>query len=231
MKIICDTREPEDLYKFLVREYPDIEFERSKLDEGDYLAVCNTGKPQLLVERKAIGDFYDSIMKTVELKSGEKKNRFRTQVDKITVCQADCAVLYLITGDQNSYVEGMKKLDIHIDRDIIDGGIASLIVHDNIRVLVEYSDKGGLKRMVSIMQKVCSGDHLDTPKVRNVNNLTARQLNINIKQWQALRDKHGVNLVYIAGLPVKELQKIEGIGKVKANKIKEILNGTSDDWL
>lgn len=230
LKVVVDTREPRDIYEFLVKSFPDITFMREKLDEGDYLAMCDNGKKRVLVERKQIGDFYDSIIRTKTLKDGTKSNRMRNQVDKISICQSDCVVLYLITGDQNSFAEYMRNQGNPINMDIIDGGISSLLVRDNIRVLIDYSDKGGIKRMVRVMKKICD-DETDLPKVRNVNTLAARLLNISKKQWFALREKFGTDLVYISGLSEREIMKVEGIGKIKAKRIKEILNGTSEDWL
>jgi len=219
-----------DLFEYLCRTFPDITFIREKLDEGDYLAMCDNGKKRVLVERKQIGDFYDSMVRTKTLKNGKISNRMRNQVDKISVCQADCVVLYLITGDHNAFAEYMRRQGNPINMDLIDGGISSLLVRDNIRVLIDYSDKGGIRRMIRIMRKVCD-DETDIPKVRNVNTLAARLLNISKKQWFALREKYGTNLVYISGLSEKEIMKVEGIGKVKAKQIKAILNGTSEDWL
>lgn len=229
IRVIIDSREKEWIPTFLSKEFPNVTFEVKKLDEGDYLAECDNGQSMVLVERKQIGDFYSSIMEKRILKDGTRKNRMRDQVERISVAQSNSVVIYLITGDQNKFVEQMQNINQKVDVDILDGAIASLLVRDNIRVIIDYSDKGGLKRMVRIMQKICDGQ-LDLPKMRNCNMLAARLLNITRRQWNALKELHGTDLTYIASISEKELMKIEGIGKLRAKKIKEILTGTSEDW-
>jgi len=184
----------------------------------------------VLVERKRIGDLYSSITEKHILKDGTRKNRLRDQAERLTVAQSNTVVVYLITGDQNAFVEQMNKLNKPVNTDLIDGAIASLLVRDNMRIIIDYSDKGGLKRMIRVMKKICDGQ-LDLPKLRNCNMLVARLLNITKKQWTALRNAHGTDLTYISTLNERELMKIEGIGRVRAKQIKEILNGSSEDWM
>ena len=84
--------------------------------------------------------------------------------------------------------------------------------------------------MIRTMQKVCDGQ-LDIPAHRNCDALAARLLNITLIQWKAIRDTYGTDLSYIASLSDKQLMDVDGIGKVKARKIREMLTGKCNDWL
>lgn len=226
MIITIDSREPGWVKEWLPKQFPKIKFKIEALKEGDYQSDCETGRPpSVLCERKAIGDLYSSVMG-----SKGKKGRFPFQVSRLTTHQCDKVVILLVTGSVDEYIYNMKKLHVTIDPDIIDGIIASVLVRDNIRVIVEYDEKNALKRMVRVMQKICD-EQLDVPAHRNCDALTARLLNITLVQWKAIREAYGTDLSYIASLSEKQLMDVNGIGKVKARKIREMLTGKCNDWI
>jgi len=224
--ITIDSREPVSIKEWLPKQFPKIKFKIEVLKEGDFLGECENNKNLgILVERKYIGDLYSSVMGTKG-----KKGRFPFQVSRLTTHQCDKVVILLVTGSIDEYIYKMQKLGITIDRDVIDGIIASVVVRDNIRVIVDYDEKNALKRMVRCMQKICD-EQLDIPAHRNCDALMSRLLNISLVQWKALRDTYGTDLSYIATLSDKELMEVDGIGKVKARKIREMLNGKCNDWM
>lgn len=226
MIVTIDSREPASIKEWLPKQFPKIKFKVEALKEGDYQSDCENGKPpSVVVERKAIGDLYSSVMG-----SKGKKGRFPFQVSRLTTHQCDKIVILLVTGSVDEYVYKMQKLGVTVDRDIIDGIIASVLVRDNIRVIIDYNEKNALKRMIRTMQKVCDGQ-LDIPAHRNCDALTARLLNITLIQWKSLRNTYGTDLSYIASLSEKQLMDVDGIGKVKARKIREMLTGKCNDWL
>jgi ERCC4-type nuclease len=224
--VTIDSREPSHIKDWLPKQFPQYKFQIKALKEGDFLGECENKKNLgILVERKFIGDLYSSVMG-----SKGKKGRFPFQVSRLTTHQCDKIVILLVTGSVDEYVYKMQKLGVTVDRDIIDGIIASVVVRDNIRVIIDYNEKNALKRMIRTMQKVCDGQ-LDIPAHRNCDALAARLLNITLIQWKAIRDTYGTDLSYIASLSDKQLMDVDGIGKVKARKIREMLTGKCNDWL
>lgn len=198
------------------------------MKEGDYLFTCeNDSRPKILVERKSVGDLYSSIMGST---SKGKPSRLTSQVSRLTTHQTDSVVILLITGSVEEYVVTMKKFGKSVDPDLIDGTIASLLTRDNIRIIWNYHEKTGLKQMVRTAIKICEGS-MDVPSLRNLDTLTARLLNITLVQWKNIREIYGTDLTYIATLKVNDLMKVDGIGKIKAQRIKEMLTGKSNDWL
>mgnify|MGYP000850620189 FL=1 len=182
------------------------------MSEGDYES------DRVIVERKTIDDLYGSI-----IGSKDKKGRLPSQLSRLTTHQSDKVVIILITGNIDDFVKRMRKIKIKVNRDIIDGMIASIIVRDNIRVLFNEDEKSGLIQMVKIMKKI-DEEELDIPKLRNMDALAARLLNISKNQFLAIKDKYGSSLTYIASLNEKDLASIDGMSKLKAKRIKDILH-------
>lgn len=194
------------------------------MKEGDILICCENDKnTRVLIERKDIGDLYGSVMG-----SKGKPGRFPSQCARLTTHETDSVVVLLITGSVADYVNKMKKYkNIHIDPDVFDGIIASVMTRYNIRVLVDTDKYNGIKRAIRVGIKICEGN-LDIIAHRNCDALIARFLNITLVQWKAIKDVHGTDLTYIA---TADLSKIKGIGKIKERRIKEMILGNSSDWL
>lgn len=231
VEITIDTRERAQDRAKIIKEfpkikYPDIVWKEVALKEGDFLVQCNNGNNNsVLIERKTISDLYGSVMG-----SKGKPGRFNDQLNRLFTHQMDKVVVLLITGSVNEFIAYQKKRGNEVDIDFFDSVIASVMCRYNIRVLVDDNNMSGIKRALKCAMKICAGDQ-DIISKRNCDALTARLLNITLVQWQAIRSEYGTDLTYISKLSDAELTKIDGIGKIKAKRIKEVLNGKSNDWL
>lgn len=231
VEITIDTRErAQDRAKiikgFPKTKYPDIIWKEVALKEGDFLIRCNNGNNNsVLIERKSISDLYGSMMG-----SKGKPGRLNDQLNRLLTHQTDKVVILLVTGSINEYITYQKKRGNDIDPDVFDSIIASVMCRYNIRVLVDDNNANGIKRALKCAMKICAGEQ-DIISKRNCDALTARLLNITLIQWRAIRNTHGTDLTYIAKLSDAELTAIDGIGKIKAQRIKNVLCGKSNDWL
>lgn len=222
--ITLDTREPSDLRKWIINQFPNIKFQEKALKEGDILIECENEKnTKVLIERKAVSDLYGSV-----IGSKDHAPRFPSQCTRLSTHETNCVVVLLVTGSVAEYVNKMKRAKgIVIDPSLFDSIIASVMTRYNIRVLVDNDHHNGIKRAIKVGMKVCEGN-LDLVAHRNCDALMARLLNITLVQWKAIRDAYGTDLTYIANA---NLSAINGIGKVKERRIKEIITGKSNDWM
>lgn len=214
MHVVIDTREKQWLKDWLPLTFPEHTFELKALKEGDFLS--NPGTPyEVLVERKTIDDLYQS----------KYEGRLDTQLSRLTAHQNNKLVMILITGSPEEFIRKMRRppVCINIQHSYIDAIIASILVRDNVRVLIDSNEETALRRMIKIMEKVEDGN-LGIPKIRNEDMLAARICMLTPSQWFELKEKYGSSLVHIASLKERDLTKVKGIGKVKATRVKEILN-------
>ena len=191
LTIQVDSREKAWIHTFLKKSFPNINFESKQLTTSDYMSktVC--------IERKTIGDLWASI----------QDGRFHEQVNRMATFANEKTVIYLIVGSIEEWeveYESNRKLLLKkgiklrkANKDIIDGCIASLLVRENIRVIVNTNEKLGLKQMVRIIEKIEVEQTLDVPSKRNPDTLAARLLNISLTDWTALKEVHGSSLCHI----------------------------------
>jgi ERCC4-type nuclease len=219
-----DTREPAELRKWIIKQFPNLNFVEKSLKEGDILIECENEKnTKVIIERKKMDDLYGSVVG-----SKDHPARFPSQCVRLLTHQTNCVVVLLITGSVSDTVTKLKKYKkIDVDPGLFDSIIASVMTRYNIRVLVDPSHENGIKRAIKVGMKVCEGT-LDLVAHRNCDALTARLLNITLVQWNAIRKMYGTDLTYIASA---DLSCINGIGKVKERRIKEVLTGKSNDWM
>ena len=210
-------------------KYPNILWKEIALKEGDFLIQCNNGnRNRVLIERKSISDLYGSVMG-----SRGKPARFPDQLARLITHQHDCVVVLLVTGGKaeiKKVIDYQKKRGVIVDPEFFDSIIASVMCRYNIRVLVDDNNMDGIKRALKCAIKICEGEE-DMVAKRNCDALMARLLNITLVQWKALRNTYGTDLTYIAKLSTTQLMEVDGIGKVKAQRIKDVLCGKSNDWL
>lgn len=224
MIITLDTREPSDLRQWIIKQFPKVNFIEKALKEGDFLIQCENDKnTRVIVERKDVGDLYGSVMG-----SRGKPGRFPAQCTRLMTHETNSVVILLVTGSISDYITKMKRAkNIDIDPELFDSIVASCMTRYNIRVIVDNDKYSGIRKAIRIGMKVCEGN-LDLVAHRNCDALTARLLNITLVQWQAIRKAYGTDLTYIA---TADLSCIQGIGKVKERRIKELLTGKSGDWV
>lgn len=208
MHVLVDTREPKQNHKFLTKAFPNHTFELMALAEGDY----STNK--VIVERKTIADLYGSI-----LGNGDKPGRFQKQIGRLS-CH-DKVVMVLIIGDISSYLKKMEEIGVKVNVDIIYGALASISCRERIHVLWVEKEWDALITMIRFMQKVEDDEYM-IPSRRDPDILLARYLKITTKQLGEIKSKYP-SIYAIADAPVKDLMNIHGIGKIKAQGIKDLI--------
>lgn len=144
-------------------------------------------------------------------------------MSRITTHQCDKVIIYLVTGSIDEWMYKMRKLHIKVSEDIIDGALASLLVRDNIRLLIDSNEKRALRRLVRMIIKIEDEGVLNVPSARNPDMLMARYLNIPKDTWFDIKETHGGSIKHLCALTEKDLLKVRGIGKIRAKKIIEIL--------
>lgn len=208
MHVIVDTREPPNKIKFLHSTFPNHTFESATLQEGDYATQ------KVIVERKTIADLYGSIVG-----NGGKPGRLAKQIGRLS-CH-DKVVLLLVTGDISSFVHNMGKIGIKVNVDILYGSLASVACRERIHVMWIEKEWDALIAMIRFMQKV-EDDECMVPSRRDPDILLARYFKITTKQLTELKGKYP-SLYAMSTAPVKDIMSVRGIGKVKAQGIKDLL--------
>ena len=115
-----------------------------------------------------------------------------------------------------------KEVDIRINPDIIHGTLASISCRERMHVMWIEDEWSALIQMVKFMQKVEEGKYM-VPSKREPITLMARYLGITPLQTEHLMMTYP-SLVELAKASSHDLQRIPGIGKVKAATILERLN-------
>ena len=205
MQIIVDTREPKNHYEFLNAVFANHEVISEKLDEGDY-ASCH-----VIVERKTIGDLYNSIL----------EGRLDSQMARLT-CHVDRFIILFISGNIADYNADMEERGIKVNTNLLYGYIASLMSRENIIVMWCEDDISGLLTMVKTMEKLEDGAYR-VPKRVDKDSLMAKYLGITIKQFKELIKKFGT-INCIANTDYHQFTCVKGIGDKKAEKIWRVLN-------
>lgn len=204
MKVIVDTREPEEYYLFLRKKYKDVTFSYDLLEEGDYVT------DKVICERKTVGDLHQSIV----------DGRLMSQVNRISTFQDKIFVL-LLSGDIQEYCNKMRYMKIDVNADMLYGAIAMVTYRYGFHVLWADNTREGLKVLMHIMKGIDAGNYL-VPTRGHSDVLMSRFLGIPKNSMRELLVAHG-SIIDIANAPITELIKIKGIGEARAKKIKEML--------
>lgn len=222
LKITVDTREDVTLFHEICRVFPDIDFERKKLDDGDYWAECQTREGLVLVERKTVADFYQSVM-------GEKQKNGRSrhvnELDRFTTHENEF-LLYLIIGSITDYHRSMLDLEISVNTSIIYGELASIMARERIHVLWGYNEKDARIMMVQFMKAVHDGKYC-VPARRDPVKQMARILRITPDQLTQLLSKFKT-IQTISNQPPENLTFVRGIAQQRAQFILDMLNS---EWV
>ena len=204
-----DSREPLKLFNLIKECFPDVDFHRQKLDEGDYATDL------VLVERKTVSDFYGSIMG-----SKGKPGRLPSQVERLSTHE-DKIVLFLIVGSVRDFIVDRANRDIMVDPSIIYAEVASLMARERFHVLWCPNELDARISMVQFMKAVENGKY-GVPARRDPDKLMARILRITPSQYIELKSLFG-SPTNIAKQPAKDLMRVQGIGKARAAFIKDLL--------
>jgi len=209
MDIKVDTREKDRIYKYLVDVFPQHNFIKTKLDEGDFETE------HVLIERKSMNDLYLSITG----KRTDNGSRLESQMCRLG-CRSDKIVCYLITGDINEFASSFRGNNLNIN--VIYGAIGSLCARERFHIIWVPDDYDGLNVMVKIMKTVEDGKYM-VPSRREPNQLMARLLKVTPLQMEALMIMFG-SVYGISNASLSELTRLHGIGPGKAKFIKDALN-------
>ena len=165
MELIIDTRENVIKKEFESNEDVSVQ----QLDIGDIIFKYEN-EIFLLIERKSIRDFVDSI------KSGryrEQKYRILSNVDKDKV-------IYLIEGDLNQYisVSGMATTSL-------DSAIINLLIRDNIKVYVSLNIEKSIEFIRNIYNKL---------KKKGIKYFVRNKEDMEVKYLSCLKSKKKENI-------------------------------------
>jgi ERCC4-type nuclease len=228
MKIIVDTREKEKLFNYLVKHFPEVQFVRETLTQGDYccegeddvvgvnpLYYAEEGEFQVLVERKQVADLVGSVF---------NNKRLSTQLDKLSSLGDNVVKVILVTGDVDSFLETMKenvKLPT-VTGEFVENVVASVGYRYGVHIMWIENERRAFETMIQFMKKVCEGKYL-VPASYDKDILMARLLKVKRHEWHDLKKTFG-SIANIAGASEGELKKVYGIGPQKAKRILTILN-------
>lgn len=219
LKITVDTREPESLFNEICKIFPDINFERKKLDAGDYWASSATDHGLVLVERKTIGDMYTSIMSKEKQANG--RSRIANETDKLTTHENEF-VFFMMIGSITQYHKDMLELQIPVNTSVIYDEMASLMTRDKFHFLWAYDEKNARIMMVKFMQAFHNGKY-GVPARRDPIKLMARILRISPAQLIELLKKYNT-IQNLANQKPGAFTDVRGIGPAKEQFILEMLN-------
>lgn len=222
LKITVDTREDVTLFHEICRVFPDVNFERKKLNDGDYWAECSTREGLVLVERKTVGDLYQSI---VGEKQANGRSRLVNELDRFTTHENEF-LLYLVIGSITDYHRSMLDLEIPVNTSIIYGELASIMTRERIHVLWGYSEKDARIMMVQFMKAVHDGKYC-VPARRDPVKQMARILRITPDQLKQLLTKFKT-IQNLSKQPPENLTFVRGIAEQRANFVLEMLN---NEWV
>ncbi len=211
MRVCVDTREKEYIYNFLVKLFPQHEFVREAMKEGDYESE------KVIVERKRMADLYGSVMG-----NGKEPGRLNDQLNRLC-CHDDKIVVVMVIGSVNKFVGDMKsEINMNINPEILYGAISSICSRNRIHVMWIEEEWNALRCMVKFMEQVDDGKWM-VPSKREPDNLFARLVGITPVQGKEMMRKFK-SISAVASAPMSSLQEIDGIGPMKAKKIHTVLN-------
>ncbi len=214
IKVIVDTREPKELVSIL-KLHPQIDVEVKQLELGDIII-----NDILIIERKNCTslenatDFENSII--------DKEKRLFTQSERLKL-QDDYIPIILLEG--NCYNNSKRMLIQQVD-----GAISFLVSIQKISVLITYNlnhtayliaklgthQQDGLGYELGLRSK--SPEKLLDKKAFVLEGITG----VSAKIAKELLEHFGT-IQTISNSTVDDLIKIDGIGKMKASKIIEVL--------
>lgn len=217
LTIYIDSREKKEIHEFLKRSFKHINFVSKQLSTGDYLS------DSVVIERKSIADLWASL----------QDGRFHDQLNRMATFANEKIVIYLIVGSIEEWeieYESNRKLLLkrgiklpRADKSKIDSMIASLLVRENIRVIVNTNKNLGLKQAIRMIERIENEKITDFPSNRNPDTLAARLLNISLNDWLDLKSIHGSALCHVCSLSDKELAKVPSLTPKKRKDILQIL--------
>ncbi|MHA1754683.1 MAG: ERCC4 domain-containing protein, partial [Candidatus Odinarchaeia archaeon] len=206
IKIIVDSRE---IQSPVVRELSNlnVKVESAQLNEGDYLISEST-----IVERKTDNDFIQSIIdKRLFNQLIKLKNNYETPI--------------LIIEGENLY----SIRNIHPNA--VRGALASIVLDYNIPILWSYSpeDTAKLLYFLASREQLVKKKSISLKKTKlkpSVSEMQLRLLSnlpqVNFALSRRLLEKFR-KPINVFNASEEELKTVEGVGDVKAKKIKEVL--------
>ena len=207
MKIVADFRERVSGIPDALHTHKDIEIEVKKLVRGDYVV-----NDRITIERKTARDFVVSIV----------DGRLFAQIARLKR-HAHCPLL-LVEG--NPY-----RAELGVERNAIKGAIVSIQAIWQVPLLFSRSSEDTVDTLIMIgRQDTQSHDAVLSRGGRRPKRLSSRQLyllqglpHVGPTLAKRLIDRFG-SVVYALNASIDDLTDIEGIGAIKAAKIRELLD-------
>lgn len=210
LKIVMDSRERNaDLISAL--EDRGIEVSINTLPVGDYII-----SDRICIERKTTADFESSLM----------NGRMFEQVARLKGAYE--RPMLLIEGSR----EGFR-----LQQKVILGAIVSMYIDSNVQVLLSE----GIEDTADILLSIARHEQLERSRAPSLKGgmhaytdseyqeyIVGNMPGVGPKLARALLSHFG-SISNIANSDIEELQKVDKIGKTKANRILEILNTDYDD--
>lgn len=209
IKVIIDNRERNtELLESLVNEGAGCEL--ATLDIGDYII-----SDRLCIERKTVPDFEKSII----------DGRLFDQIDRMK--KAYELPIIVLEGDASEF---------RLKHNVINGSIISIYIRYGIPVITSNSPQDTASIILTMAKQEQNGLREPTRKngrrafsdAEYMENVIANVPGIGPKLARLLL-KHFGSIEAIASSDLKELRKVDKIGKKKAEGILRILNGKYDD--
>lgn len=207
--IHCDHREQRSgIPQLLIDAGCELEF--AQLPVGDYIIG------EVLVERKSAADLDGSI----------KDRRLFEQIDR--ACEAYSRVLLLIEAGPGSLPEaGRVGALVKLVRAHASVSVVTVDSHKQLALWLVRLERQALaadqpQRERSVLDPTMRKQRLSDDDVRHL--MLARLPGVGAKAARALLEAHG-SIGAIAALNVRELRRVEGIGKVRAQRIHDVLHG------
>lgn len=213
--IIIDTRERKtDLEQLL--EIKGVKYKRQKLEVGD-IALERDGKIIVAVERKTASDFLNSMI-PVKRRDGTTYHRWTNQCERMLL--QDYPTYVFVVGNITEALYELKQ-HVEISESFIYDNITSVLARYMIPIVLNIEDNIQFVDLVLSLFKQfekgkdCMHIHLVKNRVTPSHLL---RLFLPQKVAERLLAKY-LTLANIAKASKSELQKVEGVGKMMADRI------------
>ena len=209
LRIVVDEREKKSGIPDLLKSIG-VNVEMKMLPIGDYIVA-----PETIVERKSIQDLISSVFDGRLFDQCDRlKNNFEFPI-------------ILVEGDINS-IEDLTENPF-----VFYGAISSITIDFKIPIITTLDSSHTAKLLVAMCSQKAQSKGPFIKKIRKSNDIRKQQLSI-LCSLPGIGEKTAIQLLEKFGSPIQvftsstaDLAKIKGLGKVRAVKIKKILQNQS----
>lgn len=213
--IILDTREKSKATQEILKS-KNINFKRKKLEVGD-IALEKKGEIKVAVERKTANDFLNSILAD-KRKDGTTYHRWTDQCSRILL-QEYPTYIFIVGNITNAHQE-LKK-HVEISESFIYDNIGSVLTRNMLPIVLNIDDEYQFVDLTLALfrqfekGKDCMHIHLVKSSVKPSHLL---RMFLSQEISERLMAKY-LTLANLTKASKKDLQKINGVGKMMADRI------------